>query len=233
MENDICYNTFMRILLVEDEYALARTIKTGLEDEKFAVDIFSNGIDAYEQARTEEYDVIILDRMIQGMDGITVCKKLREQKIFTPILMLTARSNPDDKIEGLNSGADDYVAKPFSFGELLARIRSLIRRATTKETILQIDSLIVNPTTHVVTRSEKEIILTAKEYALLEFFMRHPNQIVTREQIINHVWDYSYDSMSNTLDVLIKRLRSKIDKAFPQEKSLLKTIRGMGYKIVG
>lgn len=231
MENDICYNQPMRILVVEDESNLAHSIKIGLEEEKFAVDIMQNGEKAYEQASVEEYDVIILDRMLPEMDGVEVCKKLREAKIFTPVLMLSARNTTEDKIEGLDSGADDYLTKPFLFVELLARIRALIRRATTKEVILTLDSLSINPTTHVVTRKGEEISLTAKEYALLEFFMRHPNQIVTREQITSHVWDYSFDAMSNTIEVLIKRLRSKIDKAFPKEKQLFVTVRGLGYKI--
>lgn len=221
----------MRILVVEDELSLARNIKIGLEDEKFAVDVVHNGKDALELARFEEYDAIILDRMLPEMDGIEVCKKLREEKIFTPILMLTARSSTEDTIEGLDAGSDDYLAKPFSFGELVARIRSLIRRATTKETILKLDSLMINPTAHMVTRCGKEIALTAKEYALLEFLMRHPNQVVTREQIISHVWDYASDLMSNTIEVLMRRLRNKIDRAFPKEKVLFHTIRGMGYKI--
>jgi len=224
---------FMRVLVVEDQFALAHTIKTGLEDEKFAVDVLHNGKEAYEQASVEEYDVIILDRMLPEMDGITICQKLRAEKVFIPILMLTARSTADDKVEGLDAGADDYLAKPFSFNELLARIRSLIRRATTNEPTLQVDSLVIDPKTHIVKRAEKEITLTAKEYQLLEFFMRHPNQIVTREQITNHVWDYSHDSMSNTIEVLVKRLREKIDKAFPNEKLLFQTIRGMGYKVAG
>lgn len=233
MEDDIWYNQWMRILVVEDEMALAHSIKIGLEDEKFAVDILHNGQEAYEQAAVEEYDIIILDRMLPEMDGIAICKKLRAEKVFTPILMLTARGGVEDRIEGLDSGADDYLSKPFSFAELLARIRALLRRATTKETILQVDSLSIDPVTHIVIRAGKEISLTAKEYGLLEFLLRHPNQIVTREQITSHVWDYSVDLMSNTIEVLIKRLRSKIDKAFPKEKSLFITIRGMGYKIVG
>lgn len=223
----------MRILVVEDEKALAHTIKTGLEDERFAVDVLYNGKEAYEQATIEEYDAIILDRMLPDMDGVTVCKKLREEKVFTPIIMLTARSSTEDKIEGLNGGADDYMPKPFNFGELLARVHSLIRRATTKEPTLRLDTLTVDPLKHTVTRSGRDILLTAKEYALLEFFMRHPNQIVTREQIVGHVWDYSYDSMSNTIEVLIKRLREKIDKTFPEDKQLLVTVRGMGYKLAG
>jgi len=223
----------MRILLIEDETVLAQNIKVGLEDEKFAVDVFHNGRVAYEQASVEEYDVIILDRMLPEMDGIAICKQLRKEKIFTPILMLTARDSAEDKIEGLDSGADDYLVKPFSFGELLARIRSLIRRATTNEPYLHIDSLKLDPKTHIASRSGKTLSLTAKEYALLEFFMRHPNQIVTREQITNHVWEYEHYSMSNTIEVLIKRLRTKVDKAYPQEKSLFVTIRGLGYKIEG
>ncbi len=223
----------MRILLVEDEHALAHTIKTGLQDEGFAVDVFYDGKAAYEQASVEEYDVIVLDRMLPEMDGMTICQQLRAEKIFTPIIMLTARGTSEEKVEGLDAGADDYLAKPFSFNELIARIRSLIRRATTKETILQVDSLIVEPAKHLVQRMGINIELTAKEYALLEFLLRHPNQIVTREQISSHVWDYEHESMSNTIEVLIKRLRSKIDKAFPKEKKLFNTIRGLGYKISG
>lgn len=223
----------MRILVVEDEFALAHTIKTGLEDERFAVDVIHNGKEAYEQASVEEYDVIILDRMLPEMDGITICQELRKHKVFIPILMLTARGSADEKVEGLDAGADDYLTKPFSFNELLARIRSLIRRATTNEPTLQVDSLLIDPKTHIVKRAAREITLTAKEYALLEFFMRHPNQIVTREQITSHVWDYSHDSMSNTIEVLVKRLREKIDKTFPNEKPLFQTVRGMGYKIAG
>lgn len=223
----------MRILIVEDEVSLAHTIKTGLEDEKLAVDVLHNGKQAYEQASVEEYDVIILDRMLPEMDGIAICQALRKGKVFTPILMLTARSTPDEKVEGLDAGADDYLGKPFSFNELLARLRSLIRRSTNKAVDLQVDSLLVDPKAHAVTRKGKNIELTAKEYGLLEFLMRHPNQIVTREQITSHVWDYAHDSMSNTIEVLIKRLRTKIDKAFPKEKPLIYTVRGMGYKIIG
>ena len=223
----------MRILVVEDEIALAHSIKTGLEDEHFAVDVLHNGREAYEQASAEEYDVIVLDRMLPEMDGIAICESLRKNKVFTPILMLTARGSADEKVEGLDAGADDYLAKPFSFNELVARIRSLIRRATTNEVLLRIDSLIVDPKTHVVKRNDTLIDLTAKEYELLEFFMRHPNQIVTREQITNHVWDYSQDLMSNTIEVLMRRLRNKIDRAFPAEKELFHTIRGLGYKISG
>jgi DNA-binding response OmpR family regulator len=221
----------MRILVVEDEKMLAENIKTGLEDENFAVDVAFNGLDAYDLAAGEEYDVIILDIMLPGMDGITLCRKLRAEKNYTPILVLTAKDTVEDIVIGLDDGADDYMVKPFSFEELLARIRSLMRRSTTKDTILKADSLELNPSSHIVKRNGKELSLTGKEYSLLEYFMRYPNQVLTREQILSHVWDYSYDSMSNIIDVLIRRLRNKIDKDFPDEKPLFRTVRGLGYKL--
>jgi DNA-binding response OmpR family regulator len=211
----------MRILLIEDEKMLADNLKLGLIEESFAVDVFYNGRQGYEQAATEEYDAIILDLMLPEMDGVAITKQLRKEKIHTPILMLTARDTTENKIEGLNSGADDYVVKPFSFEELLARIRSLIRRSTIKEPILKVDTLELNTNSHIVTRHGEKINVTAKEYALLEYFMHHPNQILTREQINNHVWDYSQDLTSNIIDVLVKRLRNKIDKAFPKEKTIV------------
>ena len=221
----------MRILVVEDEKTLADNLKTGLTDEKFAVDIIRNGREAYEMAVTEEYDAIILDIMLPEMDGITICEKLRAKNINTPIIMLTAKDALDDKLTGFKFGADDYLVKPFSFEELLARIRSLIRRSTVKESVLKIDDLELNPSAHIVTRKGKEIGLTGKEYALLEYFMHHPNQILTREQILNHVWDYSYDSMSNIIEVLVRRLRNKIDRDFPESMQLFSTIRGLGYRL--
>lgn len=221
----------MRILIVEDEKALAENLKTGFLDEKFAVDVIGNGRQAFEQAVTEEYDAIILDINLPEMDGIEVCKKLREENIKTPILILTARDALDDKVSSLNYGADDYMVKPFSFEELLARIKALIRRSSDTGPILKVDNLELNPSTHIVQRKNKEINLTGKEYALLEYFMHHPNQILTREQILNHVWDYSYDSLSNIIEVLIRRLRNKIDKDFPNEKQLFTTVRGLGYRL--
>lgn len=221
----------MRILLVEDDTTLAQNIKKGLTEEDYAVDLIQDGKQAYEQAVSEAYDLIILDIMLPGLNGIDICRGLRQEKIFTPIIILTAKSSTEDKITGLDSGADDYIAKPFSFEELLSRIRSLIRRSTIKETILKVGSLELNPSTHIVKRKGKEIILTGKEYSLLEYFMHHPNQILTREQILSHVWDYSYESMSNIVEVLIRRLRNKIDKDFPGEKRLFSTIRGLGYRL--
>ena len=221
----------MRILIIEDEDMLAQSLRTGFMDEQYAVDIFTNGRLGYEQAATEEYDAIILDIMLPEMDGITICRMLREEKNHTPIIMLTARDTIEDRVEGLDCGADDYLIKPFSFEELLARIRSLIRRTTVKETLLRVGSLTLNPVSHIVRRTNEEIVLTGKEYALLEYFMLHPNQILSREQILSHVWDYSTDLVSNTIEVLVKRLREKIDKAFPKEPPLFTTVRGIGYKI--
>jgi DNA-binding response OmpR family regulator len=221
----------MRILIVEDEPLLARSIKQGLLDENYAADLFLNGKEAYDQASVEEYDLILLDIMLPEMDGFTIAKNLRAENNKTPIIFLTAKDTIKDKIAGLDLGGDDYLVKPFSFEELLARMRSLIRRTTTKETILLVDTLALNPATHIVKRNNTEIQLTGKEYALLEYFMRHPNQILTKEQILSHVWDYAYDPISNIIEVMIKRLRAKIDRAFPQEKQLFRTTRGLGYKI--
>lgn len=221
----------MRVLIIEDEKMLADSMKRGLMDEHYAIDLFYNGKDGYEQALSEEYDLILLDIMLPDMDGVSLCRELRAKKIYTPILMLTAKDTIEDKIIGLDSGADDYMVKPFSFEELLARMRSLLRRSTVKSPTLQIDSLSLDPSTHLVKRNGISIDLTGKEYALLEYFMHHPGHILTREQIIAHVWDYSEDLMSNIIDVLIKRLREKIDKAFPDQKPLFTTIRGLGYKL--
>lgn len=221
----------MRILIIEDEKNLADNIRTGLVDEKFVVDVIDNGREAYERAATEEYDAIIMDVQLPEMDGFEICKRLREEKNYTPIIMLTAKDTISDRIAGLDYGADDYMIKPFSFEELLARIRSLVRRAGIKDPILRLDSLELNPSSHVVTRRGIPVNLTGKEYSLLEYFMHHPGQILTREQIVSHVWDYSEDIYSNVIEVMMKRLRQKIDKSFPQESSLFSTVRGLGYKI--
>jgi len=220
----------MRILIVEDEKNIANNLKMGFLDENFAVDVVYDGNEAYDMAAVEEYDAIILDIMLPGLDGISICKKLRAEKVYTPIIMLTAKDSIDDRVKGLESGADDYVIKPFSFEELLARVKSLIRRTNTKDPILKVDSLEMNPTTHIVMRSGREVLLTGKEYILLEYFMNHPDQILTRDQIINHVWDYSYDSFSNIVDVFIKRLREKVETPYPKERKIFKTVRGLGYR---
>lgn len=222
----------MRILLIEDEEKLAQSLKKALETERFAVDICFDGQEGYEMATGEEYDLIILDLGLPNMDGITIAKKLRDEKTTTPILMLTARDTINNKIEGLNSGADDYIVKPFDFDELVARIRALIRRTKTKgDLIYTIDTLTLDPVAHVVKRVEKEIALSAKEYSLLEFLMSRQESIVSRTDIIDHVWDIDMDPFSNVVDVYIGYLRNKIDKQFPHEKPMIKTIKGMGYKV--
>lgn len=223
----------MRILIIEDEKTLADSIKTGLIDEHYAVDVLYDGVLGYEQAAVEDYDLIILDVMLPGMDGLTICQKLRAEKVTTPIIMLTAKDTVEDKVKGLDMGADDYLVKPFAFDELLARIRALTRRQGNKQPVLLVADLTLNPSTHRVERSGKEITLTSKEYAFLEYLMRNPGRILSREQIITHVWDFSENLQSNIIDVLIKRLREKIDKPFPKRKPLFITVRGFGYKIEG
>lgn len=222
----------MRILVVEDEHRIAQAIKKGLEQEHYAVDIAFTGTEGYDLAATEDYDVIILDRMLPELDGTLFCKNLRNAAIHTPILMLTAKSQTGDKIEGLDAGADDYLTKPFSFDELLARIRALCRRpAQTLSPVLTYKNLTLDPKTYVVIRNKKTISLTGKEFALLEYLMRHLNMTQTKEQIISHVWDYDADILPNTVEVTIRNLRRKIDLPFPQESPLIQTVRGFGYKI--
>lgn len=218
----------MRILVIEDDQKVAGFIKKGLIEESYAVDVCHDGTDGAFWATANEYDVILLDIMLPKKDGITVCKELRAQGMAAPILMLTARDSVDDKIRGLDAGADDYLAKPFSFGELLARIRSLMRRSQAQKTAtLTLADLEMNPTARSVTRAGKAISLTTKEYALLEYFMRHPGEVLSETRIVEHVWDMNYDPATNVVNVYIHHLRSKIDKDF--EPKLLHTIRGAGY----
>lgn len=222
----------MRILIVEDEHKIAASIKRGLEQESYAVDAVYDGIEGFDLASSGDYDVIILDLMLPGMNGMEICKKLRQIKIHTPILILTARGQLGDKVEGLNKGADDYLVKPFAFEELLARIRALIRRP--KESLgplLSCKDLNLNSLTYEVTRNGKKINLSKKEFALLEYLLRHPNMVVTKEQIIAHVWDYDADVLPNTVEVYIGYLRQKIDKPFQDRLPLIHTIRGFGYKL--
>ena len=222
----------MRILVVDDEHKIAQSIKKGLEQESFAVDVAYEGNAALDLATGEPYDAIILDLMVPGIRGIDICKKLREAHIHTPILMLTAKSQLEDKIEGFNTGADDYLTKPFAFEELLARVRALLRRPQNSiGTVLSIGSLRLNTLTYEVTRKNKQIHLSNKEYGLLEYLLRHPNQIVSKDHIIERVWNYDADILPNTVEVYIGYLRTKIDRAFPTEQSLIHTIRGFGYKI--
>ena len=222
----------MRILVVEDEHKIANSIKKGMELEGFAVDITYDGIEGYDMASSEEYDVIILDLMLPGMDGVTLCKKLREERKHTPILMLTARGQIQDKVTGLNSGADDYLVKPFAFEELLARVRALTRRPQSGgNIILKTKDLILNTVTYEVKRSGEKISLSRKEFSLLEYLMRNPDKIISKDQIIGHVWDYDADILPNTVEVYIGYLRKKIDLAFPNSTPLIHTVRGFGYKI--
>lgn len=222
----------MKILVIEDEHKIANSIRKGLEQESYAVDVAYTGPDGYDFAISENYDVIVLDLMLPGMDGITLCKNIRKERIHTPILILTAKGELDDKVEGLNSGADDYLIKPFAFAELLARIRALARRPKGNlGTILKIADLTLNSNTFEIKRGKNTITLSKKEFALLEYLMRHPGKILTKNQIINNVWNYDADVLPNTVEVYIGYLRSKIDKKNLLTKPLIHTIRGFGYKI--
>jgi len=222
----------MRVLIVEDEHKIANSIKKGLEQESYAVDVAYTGTDGFDLASVEEYDLIILDRLLPEMDGVDITRKLREQNIHTPILMLTAKGQVTDRVEGLDAGADDYLTKPFAFEELLARIRALARRPKeTSGTILTVEDLTLNNATYEVKRASILINLSSKEYALLEYLMRHPDQTLTKEQIISHVWDYEADILPNTVEVYVGYLRSKIDRPFKNKLALIHTIRGFGYKL--
>jgi len=224
----------VKVLIVEDEHKIANLIKQGLEQEHFIVDIAYDGTAGYDYASSEPYDVIVLDRLLPGTDGLEICKKLREQGNHTPILMLTARGQVMDKVEGLNSGADDYLTKPFAFEELLARIKALVRRPkTTTSNVLQAEDLSLNIDTYEIKRGKDQITLSSKEFALLEYLMRHQNKTLTKEQIINHVWSYDANILPNTVEVFIGYLRNKIDRPFQNQKNLIHTVRGFGYKIGG
>ncbi len=222
----------MKILIVEDEHKIANLLKQGFEQERFVADVAYDGTSGFDLASSEPFDVIILDRLLPGIDGLEICKKLREQGIHTPILMLTAKGQVMDKVEGLNSGVDDYLTKPFAFEELLARIKALIRRPKhTLNNVLQVEDLTFNINTYEVKRQETQIMLSSKEFALLEYLMRHQNRTLTKAQIINHVWSYDANILPNTVEVFIGYLRNKIDRPFKDKNNLIKTIRGFGYKI--
>jgi len=224
----------MRILIIEDDRKIANAVKKGLEQEAYVADISYDAKDGLGNALTFEYDLIILDRMLPGTtDGIKICSLLREQGKKTPIIMLTAKDKIADRVEGLNSGADDYLIKPFAFEELLARVKALLRRPNQNlGTILRVGDLSLDTIKYQVTRANREISLSSTEFRLLEYLMRHPNQILTKEQIIEHVWDYDADILPNTVEVYVGYLRSKIDKKNKTEAELIKTVRGFGYKIV-
>lgn len=222
----------MRILVVEDEHRIANSIKRGLEMESMAVDVAYDGLEGYEMACSEEYDCIVLDLMLPEMDGISVCRKLREENIHFPIIMLTAKGDVESRVNGLNSGADDYLPKPFAFEELLARIKAVTRRPVQSlDAKLVVGDLVLDTVTYRVERDGKKIDLSRKEFSLLEFLMRNERKTLSKDQIISHVWDYDADVLPNTVEVYIGYLRSKVDKPF--KKDLIKTIRGFGYMIEG
>ncbi len=218
----------MRILVVEDEKKVLSFIKRGLEEEKYDVDTAMDGEEGMKMALEKLFDLIVLDWMLPKKDGLTMIKELRSKKTMTPVLMLTAKDSVEDIVAGLDSGSDDYLTKPFAFAELLARVRALLRRVELdRGAEIRFADLRLDPVTHKVWRKEKEVVLTAKEYGLLEYFMRNPNQVVTRTMIADHVWDYTFDSFTNIIDVYVNYLRKKIDR--DAEKKLIHTVRGVGY----
>ncbi len=218
----------MRVLVIEDEKKVADFISNGLAEEGYAVDVAHDGDQGYFLATTNEYDAILLDIMLPKMDGFTLCTKLRAEDNHTPILMLTAKDAIKDKVRGLDAGADDYLTKPFAFEELLARIRSLLRKKSLQQkTRFQVDNLVLDTITHIVSRGEREIQLSVKEYALLEYLMRNTGSVVTRTMIAEHVWDINFDTFTNVIDVYISYLRNKIDRG--HDTKLIHTVRGRGY----
>ncbi len=218
----------MRILVIEDEKKLANFIKKGLEEEGYAVDVASDGEEGFVMAMDRVHDLILLDIQLPRMDGLRLLKELRKEKIQTPVLLLTVRATIEDKVLGLDSGADDYLTKPFSFQELVARVRALLRRrADTAPATLQVADLVLDPARRTVSRGGKKIELTPREFALLDYFMRNPGRVLTRTMIAEHVWNYDFDTMTNTIDVYVNYLRKKIDAG--REPKLLHTVRGVGY----
>ncbi len=220
----------MRILVVEDELKMASLLRRGLAEEGHAVDVARTGDDALWMAGAAEYDAIVLDLMLPGVDGIEVCRRVRESGVWAPVLMLTARDGVADRVAGLDAGADDYLAKPFSFAELLARLRALVRRSgVERPSVLEVGDLRLDPATRQVWRGPTEITLSAKEFALLETFMRRPGQVLSRYQLLEHAWDYAYENRSNVVDVYVRYLRDKVDRPFGHDS--LETVRGAGYRL--
>ncbi|HEY2957960.1 MAG TPA: response regulator transcription factor [Actinomycetota bacterium] len=220
----------MRVLVVEDEVKMARAIRRGMEQEGYAVDIALDGDEGLHMVTENDYDAIVLDVMLPGVDGLEVCRRLRARGRWAPVLMLTARDTVPDRIEGLDAGADDYLVKPFAFGELLARLRALIRRgAVERPAVLQVGDLALDPAGHSVSRAGRRVELSAREFALLEFLMRHPGEVVSRTAILEHVWDYNYDGLSNVVDVYVGYLRRKLEQPFG--RTLIRTVRGVGYAL--
>lgn len=221
----------MRILIVEDEHKIANALKSGLEQHKYAVDVAYDGDNGLAMAETEPYDLLILDIMMPGqVDGLGIIRNLRQAGNHVPILLLTAKDKVLDKAHGLNTGADDYLVKPFAFVELIARVRALLRRPKASiQNQLTYDDLVLDCEKFTVKRSEESIELTQKEFALLEYFMRHPEQVLTKDTLMQHVWDYDADILPNTVEVYVGYLRNKIDRPFKQKSALINTKRGFGY----
>ena len=220
----------MRVLIVEDHVKMAALIQRGLRKEAMAVDVAANGEDALWMAAATEYDAIVLDVMLPGLDGFEVCRRLRGKDVWAPILMLTARDAVSDRVAGLDGGADDYLTKPFSYAELLARLRALIRRgAVERPAELRVGDLRLDPAQHKVWRGESEISLSPKEFAILETFMRRPGEVLSRFQLLEHAWDYDYENRSNVVDSYIRLLRRKIDEPFGSNS--IETVRGAGYRL--
>jgi two-component system, OmpR family, response regulator len=220
----------MRVLVVEDEVKMASLIRRGLKADGMAADVAVKGEDALWMAGSTEYDAIVLDVMLPGMSGFDVCRKLREDGVWAPVLMLTARDAVEDRVQGLDTGADDYLTKPFSFAELSARLRALVRRGRVEQpTVLRAGDLHLDPATKRVARGETDISLSAKEYSLLETFMRRPGQVLDRYQLLEHAWDYEYENRSNVVDVYVRYLREKVDRPFGVES--IETVRGAGYRL--
>jgi two-component system OmpR family response regulator len=221
----------MRVLIVEDEVKMASLLRRGLREEGLAADVARTGDDAVWMARATEYDAIVLDVMLPGTDGFEVCRRLRDGGTWSPVLMLTARDAVDDRVAGLDAGADDYLTKPFSFAELLARLRALVRRPPLERpTVLEVDDLRLEPATRRVWRGDTEVQLSAKEFALLETFMRRPGEVLSRYHLLEHCWDHGYENRSNVVDVYVRYLREKIDRPFG--RASLETVRGAGYRLV-
>ena len=220
----------IRILLVEDEKKMARAIRRGLEQEGYAVDVSADGDNALMRATENDYDAVVLDLMLPGRDGFSVCRELRDRGRWAPILMLTARDAIGDRIRGLDAGADDYLVKPFAFGELLARVRAMVRRGKPERPAkLTVDGVVLDPAAHTVRCGGNLIDLTPKEFSLLEFLMRHPQEVLSRPRILEHVWDINYDGYSNVVDVYVGYLRRKLPP--PHDRTLIRTVRGVGYQV--
>ena len=220
----------VRILVVEDEQKMARLLKRGLEQEGYAVDLVGTGADALAAATSTDYDGLVLDAMIPAPDGYDVCRRLRGQRRWTPVLMLTARDAVEDRVAGLDAGADDYLIKPFAFAELFARLRAVLRRdPVERPAVLEAGGLRLDPASHEVWRGDHSIELSAKEFALLELLMRHAGQVLSRGQLIEHAWDIAYEGTSNVVDVYIRYLRDKVDRPFGE--SSIETVRGAGYRL--